>query len=167
MAVSNRFSIAYCFLIYNQWYHIWAYEPIVWLFFSSASRSDLTRPPVRSNGRTYKMLWCFLLFSPQIFELTRPIAAKLCHMIGTGVNFINWLQKFGGLSPLKNGGQKHAKFRSILYNLRLWSRKSPERLKISKIRKLIHRRQFLLRYMKSPVNFGPLITETKMWVRTH
>jgi len=54
----------------------------------------------------------------------------------------------GALPPKKFGGQKHAKFRSILYNLRLWSRISPERLKISKIGKLIHRRQFLLRYMK-------------------
>jgi len=30
-------------------------------------------------------------------------------MIGTGVNFINWLQKFGELSPLKNWGPKTCK----------------------------------------------------------
>jgi len=43
----------------------------------------------------------------------------------------------GGPSPNKIWGQKHAKFRSILCNLRLWSRISPERLKISKIGKLL------------------------------
>jgi len=41
-----------------------------------------------------------------------------------------------GRAPTKKWGPKHAKFRSILYNLRFWSRISPERLKISKIRKL-------------------------------
>ena len=50
----------------------------------------LIRPPVRSNGRTYKMLVMFsIFFRRQISELPLPIAAKLCHMIGTGVYFIN------------------------------------------------------------------------------
>jgi len=52
----------------------------------------LIRPPVYgSNGRTYKMLVMFLsfFFHRQISELPRPIAAKLCHMIRTGVYFIN------------------------------------------------------------------------------
>ena len=108
------------------------------------SNFHFVRPPVRSNGRSYKMLVMFLFFQRVISELPRSITAKLRHMIGT------WLQKFGGggHSPKKIGGQKHAKFRSILYNLRLWSRISPERLKISKIWKLIDRRQFLLHYMK-------------------
>jgi len=49
----------------------------------------LIRPPVRSNGRTYKMLVMFLFFQRVISELPRPITAKLRHMIGTGVYFIN------------------------------------------------------------------------------
>jgi len=49
----------------------------------------IIRPPVRSNGRSYKMLVMFLFFRRQISELPWPIAAKLCHMIGTCVNFIN------------------------------------------------------------------------------
>ena len=49
----------------------------------------VVRPPVRSNGKTYKMLVMFSFFRRQISELPRPIAAKLCHMIGTVVNFIN------------------------------------------------------------------------------
>ena len=49
----------------------------------------VVRPPVRSNGRTYKILVMFLFFRRQISELPQPIAAKLCHMIETGVSFIN------------------------------------------------------------------------------
>jgi len=67
-----------------------------------------------------------------ISEVPRPIAAKLCHMIGIRLKRSRKLQKFGG-RPLKNiGGQKHAKFRSIFYTVRLWLRISPERLKVSK-----------------------------------
>jgi len=107
------------------------------------------RPPVYgSNGRSYKMLVMFLFFQRVISELPRPITAKLRHMIGTCVYFINWLQKFGELSPQKIGGQKHAKFRSISYNLRLWSRISPEWLKISKNGKLMFPDRFLLRSKK-------------------
>jgi len=51
--------------------------------------TGFVRPPVRSNGRSYKMLVMFLFFRRQISELPQPIAAKLCHMIGTSVNFIN------------------------------------------------------------------------------
>jgi len=47
------------------------------------------RPPVRSNGRTYKILVMFLSFQRVVSELPRPITAKLRHMIGTGVYFIN------------------------------------------------------------------------------
>ena len=71
-------------------------------------------------------------------------------MIGNWLNFITQVQKFGRLSPKKIWGPKHAKFRSILYNLRLWSRISPERLKISKIGKLGNREGFLSRSMKKP-----------------
>ena len=46
------------------------------------------RPPVRSNGISYKMLVMFF-FQRVISELPRPITAKLRHMIGTCVNFIN------------------------------------------------------------------------------
>ena len=40
------------------------------------------RPPVRSNGRSYKMLVMFLFFFRQVpSELPQLIALKLCHMI--------------------------------------------------------------------------------------
>jgi len=41
------------------------------------------------------------------------------------------IPKIWGLSPKNIGGQKHAKFRSMFGNVRLWLRISPERLKIS------------------------------------
>ena len=47
------------------------------------------RPPVWSNGRSYKMFVMFLFFQRVISELPRPITAKLRHMIGTCVYFIN------------------------------------------------------------------------------
>jgi len=54
----------------------------------------------------------------------------------------------GGHSPPKIGGQKHAKFRSIFDHFRLWSRISPERLKISIIGRRYKLWQFLLRLTK-------------------
>jgi len=74
------------------------------------------RPPVRSNGRSYKMLVMFF-FRHAFSEFLRPIALKLCHLIGICVYFIMQVQKLGGHSPQKNS--KHAKFRSILDHFRL------------------------------------------------
>ena len=100
-------------------------------------------------GRPYVLPVMFSFFQRVISELPRPITAKLHHTIRTCVYFINWLQKFGDLSPPKNWGQKPAKFRSISYNLRLWSRISPEWLKISKNGKLMFPDRFLLRSKKT------------------
>ena len=74
--------------------------------------------------------WCFL--GSQISEVPRPIATKLCHMIGIWLRWQDKVQKLGGRSPKKYWGQKYAKFRSIFCNVRLWLRISPERRKISK-----------------------------------
>jgi len=52
-----------------------------------------------------------------IFELSRLIAVKLCHMISICVLFIMQVWKSGGgLSPKKIWSQKHAKFGAILHN---------------------------------------------------
>ena len=78
----------------------------------------IIRPPVRSNGRSYKMLVMF--FRHAFSEFPRPIALKLCHLIGICVYLIIRVQKLGGGTPPKKiGGQKHAKFRSILNHFRL------------------------------------------------
>jgi len=75
----------------------------------------------------------FSFFRHAFSEFPRPIALKLCHVVGIWPNFIMQVQKLGSTPPKKSGGQKHAKFRSILHHFRIWSRISPERLKISKI----------------------------------
>ena len=69
-------------------------------------------PVYGSNGRSYKMLeMFFFLFSRHAFsELPRPIALKLCHMVGIWPNFIMQVQKFGRHSPQKIRGLKYAKF---------------------------------------------------------
>jgi len=112
----------------------------------------LFRPPVYgSNGRSHKMLvmfFSFFILSPRVLRgpsadrlETWPHGRKLAE-------FYNPSPKIRGPSPKKIWGQKHAKFRSILYNLRLWSQISPERLKISKIGKIIFPDRFLLSSVK-------------------
>ena len=56
----------------------------------------------------------FFLFRHSFSELPRPIALKLCHMVGIWLNFIILLQKLGGSPPKKFEGQKRAKFPSTL-----------------------------------------------------
>jgi len=110
----------------------------------------LIRPPGTMNsGRASVLPVTFSFFIRHAFsEIPRPIALKLCHMIGIWLCFINWLQKFGGCSLKKLWGQKHAKFLSILDHFRFWSPISPERGKISKIGKTYELGKILLRLMK-------------------
>ena len=62
------------------------------------------RPP---EGRAYVLpvMLSFFFFRHSFSEFPRPIALKLCHMVGIWCNFIIPLQKFEGLSPKKFGGQ--------------------------------------------------------------
>ena len=76
-------------------------------------------------------------------ELRPPIVAKLCGMIAIWVFFIMQVQKFGGPSPQRNRGPKHAKFAAISDNFRLRSPISPEWAKISKIGKQCDHQRFL------------------------
>ena len=61
--------------------------------------------PYGSNGRSYvfplMFSFFFLFFRPQFSELPRPIALKLCHLIGICVYFIMQVQKLGAHSPKK------------------------------------------------------------------
>ena len=87
----------------------------------SCNKRFIFRPPVRSNGRTNKMLvmFYFSFFSPTVLRVPstdRP--ETLPHGRNLRV-FFNASPKIRGHSPPKIKGQKHAKFRSILYNLRL------------------------------------------------
>jgi len=112
------------------------------------AKVQIVRPPVRIvTGGLIKCSWCFSF----LFNAKSPSSlgrSPSNFTIGIWFHFIMQVQKFGGSPPKKFGGQKHAKFRSILYNLTLWSRISQERLKTSKIGKLIDREQFLPRSIK-------------------
>jgi len=63
-------------------------------------------------------------------------------------------------------GQKHAKFGAILHNFRLWSRISPERLKISKIGKICDREQSRIFFRRlSVLGGGHWNFYTRYWPR--
>jgi len=93
------------------------------------------RPPgTISSGRASVSPQMFFFVQRPISDVPRPIATKLCHIIGIWLCFIMQVQKFRERPPppKKNtGGEKHSKFRSIFCNVRFWLRISPERLKIS------------------------------------
>ena len=70
------------------------------------------RPPgtVVPDGVLLLMYLLLFLFRHSFSELPRPIALKLCHMVGMWLNFIIPLQKLGGgRSPPKNWGPKTCK----------------------------------------------------------
>ena len=46
-------------------------------------------------------------FRPQFSEFPRPIALKLCEMVGIWPNFIMQVQKLGGTPAKKNMGAKN------------------------------------------------------------
>ena len=125
-----------------------------WSYWHHAEVDQFIRPPVYgSNGRTYKMLVMFLsfFFSPRVLRFPstdRP--ETLPHDQNLAVFYKPTPKIKGALPPppQKIGGQKHAKFRSILDHFRLWSRISPERLKISKIGRRYKLWEFLLRLTK-------------------
>ena len=82
----------------------------------------IIRPPVYgSNGRSYKMIVMFLFFSTRNLRApsadhreTSPHDRNMCLLYKLTPKIRGALPP-----PKKNGGQKHAKFRSISYNLRL------------------------------------------------
>ena len=85
--------------------------------------SVFIRPPVRSNGMTYKMLVMFIgrpeppfrtglcftadvsFFRHAFSEVPRPIALKLCHMIRIWPYFITHSKNSGGAPPKKLGAK--------------------------------------------------------------
>jgi len=110
----------------------------------------------------------FVLFRHAFSEYPRPIALKLCHMVGIWLYFIILLQKFGGRSPKKIWGPKTCKISvnfGPLQNLIT---------NISKTAEDIRNRPALQPMAippafngKGPVNFGPLTAWNFMWVWTH
>jgi len=112
----------------------------------------------------------FLFFSPRVLRGPRPIALKLCHMIGTWLNFMMQVQKFGGLSPKHLGTKNMQNFgqfcttsefdREYLRNEATYPKS--ERHTNFFLCTVIRTREIPPAfYEKSPVNFGPLTTWTK------
>jgi len=102
--------------------------------------------------------WRFLFFIRHAFsEIPRPIALKLCHMIGIWLCFINWLQIFGMCSLQKIWGTKTSKISVNFGPLKtLIANISRTRQHIQN-RKDVRTRKFPPAFdVKSPVNFGPL-----------
>ena len=122
------------------------------------------RPPVYgSNGRSYKMLvmffflYLFLYFRHAFSEFPRPIALKLCHMVGIWPNFITQVQKLGEHSPKKIWGPKTCKISVDFGPLQILI------ANISGTAKDIQNRPTLQTMAippafneKGPMNFGPL-----------
>jgi len=73
--------------------------------------SDFDREYLQNGWRYPKSADDFFLsfFRSPFSGLPRPIALKLCHLIGICVYFIIPLQKFGGRSPKKIRGPKTCK----------------------------------------------------------
>ena len=127
-----------------------AFQPmldVLSIWCETSSQLEIIRPP--GTWVPHGLLFCprCFLFRHSFSELPRPIAVKLCHMVGIWPNFIIQVQKFRGRSP-KKLGPKHAKFQSILDHFRLWSRISPERGNTSKIGKMYGLEKFFLRLIK-------------------
>jgi len=105
---------------------------------------------------------CFTVMLSSFFrhlfsEVRRPIALKLCHMVGIWCSFITPLQKFGGLSPQKIWGPKTCKISVNFGPLQTLI------ANISGTAQDIQNRPTLQTMAippafdeKSPVNFGPL-----------
>jgi len=115
--------------------------------FHSQIHYFIIRPPgtVVPDGL---MLYRRCFFSPRFLRdpsTDRP--ETLPHDQNLSENY-KLTSKIRGALPPKKWGQKHAKFRSILYHFRLWSRICLERLKKPKIGKLMFPDRFLLRSMK-------------------
>jgi len=116
----------------------------------------LTRKLLGRQERQFRTGLCFtrdVSFFLFYFRhwLSRAPSTDRAETLPNGRNlaeFYNHITKPRRALPPKIGGQKHAKFPSILDYFRIWSRISPERLKISKIGKRYKPWQFLLRLTK-------------------
>ena len=99
----------------------------------------------------------FYLFRHSFSQLPRPIALKLCHMVGIWPYFIIPLQKFGG--PKKIWGPKTCKISVNFGPLQtLIANISGTAQDIQNWKANVSRRIPPAFNEKDPVNFGPLIT---------
>jgi len=87
----------------------------------------------------------FIFFEREIFEMRGPTGVKFCSMVSARPSFIMPVQNFGGHTPKKFRGWKHAKFGPISDDFEVRRRISPKQMKIFKIGFLFRLPRFLLR----------------------
>ena len=119
----------------------------------------------RLYGSTGGLTFCardVFLFCHTFSEVPRPIALKLCHMIGTWLNFIMQVQKFGGSPPQKKKlGAKNMQNFGRFYTTSHFDREYLQK-------EATHRKDVRPRaippafYEESAVNFGLLTTRNYM-----
>jgi len=108
-------------------------------------------------------MYSFFFFRHAFSEFPRPIALKLCHLIGICVYFMTQVQKLGGHSPQKIRGPKACKISVDFGPLQT------SITNISGTAEDIQNRPTLQTMAippafdaKSPVNFGPLTAWNSM-----
>jgi len=132
--------------------------------FTGLLTSFLGRPYVVTGGLLF-CPWCF--FQRLISELPRPIALKLCHMVGMWLSFIIPLQNSWALPP-KNWGPKTCKIRSIFATSdfdREYLRNGSTYPKSEKIS--FNHNHFHVGRKKNLVNFGPQTREIQWCILAH
>jgi len=109
------------------------------------------------------VMFFFFFIRHAFSEFPRPIALKLCHMVGVWPNFIMQVQKLGGHSPKKIRGPKTCKISVDFGPLQTLI------ANISGTAEYIQNRPTLQTMAippafdeKSPVNFGPLTAWNSM-----
>jgi len=109
------------------------------------------------------VMFSFSFFRQPFSEFPRPIALKLCHLIGICVYFIMQVQKFGGHSPKKIRGPKTCKIsvdfgplQNLIANISGTAEDIQNR---PTVQTMIIPPAFV---EKSPVNFGPLTAWNSM-----
>ena len=112
------------------------------------------------------MLVMFLSFSfrPPFSEFPRPIALKLCHLIGICVYFIMPVQKLGEHSPKKIRGPKTCKISVDIGPLQTLIANISGTAEDIQNRPALQTMAIPLAFSskKSPVNFGPLMAWNSM-----
>ena len=133
------------------------------IFGSFGHSLPIIRPPVRSNGRSYKMLVMVLFFSPPNLRApsadrreTLPHDRNLCQ-------FYKLTPKIRGAPPLKNWGPKTCKISvDFIQPPTLIANISGTAQDIQNWKANVSRSILPAFNEKDPANFGPLITENKM-----
>ena len=128
-------------------------------------------PPFRTGlcfTRDVPVVLSFL-FLHSFSEFPRPIALKLCHVVGIWLNFIIPLQKLGcGALPPKNWGPKTCKISVDFGSLQTLIANIPGTAEDIQNRTTSQTMAIPPAFNeKSPVNFGPLTAWNYMWVWTH